>query len=104
LWEAIQSRRKGKLHRDRSQPTTARRSRQPSHKKKLIRHEATDPKQKAVAENKKQVYRHTPPPTPTTGKLEKRRTNTNTTDITTRSPISEQSPQEIAHVTYFTPI
>jgi len=37
-----------------------------------------------------------------TGKLIDRRTNTTTTDITTRSLISEQRPQEIAHVTYLT--
>jgi len=37
-----------------------------------------------------------------TGKLINRRTNTNTTNITTRNPISEQRPQEIAHVTYLT--
>ena len=33
------------------------------------------------------------------GKLKSRRTNTTTTDITTISPISEQRPQAIAHVT-----
>jgi len=103
LWEAIHPRRKGKLHRYRSPPTTARRSRQPSHKKNLIRQDATDPKQKAVTDYKEQVDsgQTPPPPPPSTGKLEWRRTNTTTTDITTRSPISEQ-PQEIAHVTYFT--
>jgi len=41
-------------------------------------------------------------PTPPTGKLISRRTNTTTTDITARSPINEQRPQEIAHVTYLT--
>jgi len=43
-----------------------------------------------------------PHPTPSTGKLKSKRTNTTTTDITTRSPISEQRPQEIAQVTYLT--
>jgi len=82
LWEAIHPRRKGKIHRDRSPPTTARRSRQPSHKKKrLIRQDPTDPKQKAVKDYKEQVDRHTP--TPSTGKLKSKRTNTTTTDITT---------------------
>jgi len=97
-WEAIHPRRKGKLHRERSPPTTARRSRQPS-RKKVIRQDTTDPKQKAVTDYKEQVDR--PPPTPFTGKLKSRRTNTTTTDII-RSPISEQQPQEIAHVTYLT--
>jgi len=83
-------------------PTTARRSRQLS-RKKLIRQDATDPKQKAVTDYKEQVDRHTPPtPTPSTGKLKSKRTNTTTTDITTRSPISEQGPQEIAQVIYWT--
>jgi len=101
LWEVIHPHRKGKLHRDRSPPTTARRSWQPSHKK-LIRQDATDPKQKAVTDYKEQVDRHTPTPNPYTRKLISRRTNTTTTDITTTSPISEQRPQEIAHVTYLT--
>ena len=68
---------------------------------KLTRQDATDPKQKAVTDYKEQVDRH-PPPTQCTGKLKSRRTHTTTTDITTRSPISEQRPQEIAHVTYLT--
>ena len=57
-------------------------------------------KQKAVTDYKEEVDRHPPtPPTLSTGKLKSGRTNTTTTDITTRSPISEQWPQEIAHVT-----
>jgi len=70
---------------------------------KLTRQEATDPKQIAVTYHKEQVDRH-PPPKPTTsiGKLKSRRTNTATRDITTRSPINEQRPQEIARVTYLT--
>jgi len=67
-----------------------------------IRRYATDPEQKAVTDYKEQVERNTSPPPPT-GKLINRRTNTTTTDITTRSPISEQ-PQETAHVTYLTQI
>ena len=59
---------------------------------KLTRQDATDPKQKAVTDYKEQVDRHPPP---STGKLKTRRTNTTTTDITTRSPISEQWFQEI---------
>jgi len=70
MWEAIHSRRKGKLHRHRSPPTTARRSRQPS-RKKLIRQDANDPKQKAVTDYKEQVDRHTPHPHPSTRKLKK---------------------------------
>jgi len=62
--------------------------------KKLIRQDATDPKQKAVTDYKEQLDSHTP--TPSTGKLKSRRTDTTTTDITTKSPISEQWPQEIA--------
>jgi len=65
LWEAIHPRRNGKLHRDRSPPTTERRSRQPSSKKKkIIRQDETDPKQKAITGYKEQVDRHTPHPHP----------------------------------------
>jgi len=70
LWEAIHLRRKGKLHRDRSPHTTARRSRQLSHKK-LIRQDATDPKQKAVTDYKEQVDRHTPHSNPIHRKTKK---------------------------------
>jgi len=71
--------------------------------KKLIRQDATDPKQKAVTDYKEQVDRHpTPTSTPSTRKLKSRRTKTNTTDITTKSLISEQRPQEIAQATYLT--
>jgi len=52
-----------------------------SQKKRLIRQDPTDPKQKAVKDYKEQVDRHTP--TPSTGKLKSKRTNTTTTDITT---------------------
>jgi len=69
-------------------------------KKKLIRQDATDPEQKAVTDYKDQVDSTPPTPNPSTGKLKSKRTNTTTTDITTRNPISEQRPQEIAHVTY----
>jgi len=70
---------------------------------KLIRQDATDPKQKAVTDYKEQVDRHPHlHPTPSNGKLKSRSTNTTTTDITTRSPNNEQRPQEIAHVTYLT--
>jgi len=69
--------------------------------KKLTRQDAIDLKQKAVTDYKEQVDRRPPPPT-STGKLKSRRTNTTTTDITTRNPISEQRPQEIAHVPYLT--
>jgi len=68
----------------------------------MIRRDATDPEQKAVTDYKEQVDRNNPPHPPLIGKLISRRTNTTTTDITTRSPISEQRPQEIAHVTYLT--
>jgi len=72
--------------------------------KKLIRQDATDPIQKAVADYKEQVERHIPPtPTPTAGKLKAGEPIQTTTDITTTSPISEQRPQEIVHVTYFDP-
>ena len=60
---------------------------------KLTRQDATDPKQKAVTDNKEQV--DSPPPN-IHRKTKNRRTNTTTTDITTRSPISEQRSQEIA--------
>jgi len=71
--------------------------------KKVIRRDATDPEQKAVRDYKEQVDRNTSPsPTLSTGKLINRRINTTTSNITTRSPISEQRPQEIAHVTYLT--
>jgi hypothetical protein len=46
-----------------------------------IRQDATDPKQKAVTDYKQQEDR--PPPT---AKLKSRRTNTTTTDITTKEP------------------
>ena len=67
--------------------------------KKLTRQDATDPKQKAV--NRLQRTSGQAPPQ-TTGKLKSRRTNTTTTDITTRCPTSEQRPQEIARGTYLT--
>jgi len=65
---------------------------------KLTRKFATDPKQKAVTDYKEQVDRplHPTPPSPSTGKLKSGRTNTTTTDITTRSPISEQQSQQLA--------
>jgi len=41
------------------------------------------------------IYKeHLPTPTPSTGKIINRRTNTTTTDITTRSLISEQQPEK----------
>jgi hypothetical protein len=64
---------------------------------KVTRQDATDPKQKAVTDYKEQVDRHPlPPPPSSTGKLRSRRTNTTTTDIIARIPISEQRSQEIA--------
>ena len=61
---------------------------------KLTRQDATYPKQKAVTDYKEQVDR--PPPSPIRRKTKNRRTNKTTTDITTKSPISEQRSQEIA--------
>jgi len=53
----------------------------------LTRQDAINPKQKAVTDYKEQADKH-PPPTPSTGKLKSRRTNTTTTDITTRNPVN----------------
>ena len=60
---------------------------------KLTREDATDPKQKAVTVYKEQVDR---PPPSINRNTKNKRTNTTKTDITTRSPISEQRSQEIA--------
>jgi len=63
---------------------------------KLTRQDATDPKQQAVTGYKEQVDRRPPPPHSIHWETKNRRTNTTTKDTTTRSPISEQRPQEIA--------
>ena len=93
MWEAIHPHRKGKLHRDRSPPTTAQTSQQPSCRK-LTR--CNRSKTESSKQTTKTKWTGAPPPTPTHQKTKNQENQYNHNGHNSQKPISEQRPHEIA--------